>query len=345
MKSLILGVDPGSTSAIALIDFEGELVKLESGKNFPPREMISEVIEEGKPVIVASDKAKFPSTVDKIARSLGAVKYEIEEDLSSERKRELGEGENSHEKDASAAARNAYRGLRDKIEKIKELSEERKQEEAEIAVKYFRDNLRPPEKTDSGVEEVEEASAESRESVEDPQDERSVEEILLENQRLEKKVGNLEDQVQDLKEKIEDEKEEAERWRSKYDRMRTEKRQELMKEREISKKNAEIKDKNEKIEELEKKLESADIREKQYLKALDLLEKGGKILPVFEKTDERPEVSVTRSKDLKEELVAQGEKVFHVDELDGVELFKRFVTEEEPGLDLEKMMEEYRDAR
>lgn len=342
MKSLILGVDPGSTSAIALVDFDGELVKLESGKNFPPREMISEVIEEGKPVVVASDKAKFPSTVDKIARSLGAVKYEIEEDLSQQRKKELGEGKNSHEKDAVAAAKNAYRGLRDNIEKIKELSEERPEDETEIAAKYFRDNLRPPEKNDSDVEEVEEASTES---VEDSRDRRGVEGILLENQRLEKKIGNLEDQVEDLKQEVEDEKEEAERWRSKYDRMRTEKRQELMKEREISKRNAEIKEKDERIEELEEKIESADIREKQYLKALELLENGGEILPVFEKADGRPEVSVTRSKEVKEELVAEGEKVFHVDELDGVELFKRFVTVEEPGLDLEKMMEEYRDAR
>ena len=342
MKSLILGVDPGSTSAIALIDFDGEIVKVESGKNFPPREIISEVIDEGKPVIVASDKAKFPSTVDKIATSLGTVKYELDEDLSQERKRELGEGENSHEIDAVAAARNAYRGLREKIDKIRELSEERPEEEAEIAVKYFRDNLRPEEKDDTGIEEVEEAS---NESVEDSKDEGSLEEILLENRRLEKKVGNLEDQVQDLKQKIEDEKEEAQRWRSKYDRMRTEKRQELMKEREISKKNAEIKEKDEKIVELEKKLESADIREKQYLKALDLLEKDGEILPVFEKTDGRPEVSVTRSKEIKKELVEQGEKVFHVDELEGVELFKRFVVEEEPGPDLKKIMEEYRDAR
>ncbi|WP_414838214.1 DUF460 domain-containing protein [Candidatus Nanosalina sp. VS9-1] len=339
MKPLILGVDPGSTSAIALVDFKGDLVHVESGKNFPPREMISKVVEQGKPVIVASDKEKFPSTVDKIARSFGAVKYELDEDLDAERKRELGEGDNSHEQDAVAASINAYRGLRDKIDKIEEISSERTEDKGTVALKYFRDNLRPPQQDDE--EEASEEEERSRPVEPAP----AVESLMGENQRLEGKVENLEEQVNDLKDKIEEQRDEASRWRSKYDRMRTEKRQEIMKERELSKKNAEIREKEDKISELEDSLEKSRIREDRYVKALKLIENGGKILPIFERTDERPEVSVTRSQDLKKELVESGERVFHVDDLEGVELLDRFVTEEEPEADLKKMMEEYRDAR
>ena len=122
-EPLIVGIDPGNTTAVAALNFEGELVLLESRLEFSRNEIIETLIETGRPIIIGCDKQKMPSGVEKIASSLGAKKFSPEKDLSVERKEELGEGENSHEKDASAAARHAYRNYSKQIRKINRNSE------------------------------------------------------------------------------------------------------------------------------------------------------------------------------------------------------------------------------
>lgn len=343
MKPLIVGVDPGSTSAVAALDFEGEKVFVKSRKNFPPREIIAEIVDYGRPVVVASDKKKFPSTVEKVASSVGAYRYELDKDLSRERKNTLGEGDNDHEKDAVAAAMNAFRGLRDNIKTIKELSRERSEETSLIALEYFDDSL----DTKSKKSEAEDSSDVNEfQPVENevPVSER-VKSLEDENERLSKTTEHLQEQVEDLKKELKTQVEKKENWQSKYDRMRTEKRQEIMKERVLTKKQAELKEKEEKIQELEEKLEKAFIRENQYDKALELLEGGGEILRFIESMEERKGPAVTRSEEVKELMTGKGETVFHVDELEGVELSERFVLEKRPEKDLKKLLEEYRDAR
>lgn len=136
-EPLIVGVDPGSTSAVAAINLDGELKLLESDKELGRDKIIQKIIETGKPVVVACDTEKMPSTVDKIASSLGARRYEPEEDLSSQWKKTNGEGSNSHEKDAYASAFNAYRNLQREIRKIKSISSEEQKPENEVAELYF----------------------------------------------------------------------------------------------------------------------------------------------------------------------------------------------------------------
>jgi predicted RNase H-like nuclease (RuvC/YqgF family) len=340
MKPLIIGVDPGSTSAVAMVDFDGNLVELQSGKNFPPREIIQEIVENGKPVVVASDKGKMPSKVEKIAKSVGARSFSPEEDLGQERKRELGEGENSHEKDAVASARHAYKHLRPKIEKVEQLSEKIDREKSRVAKKYFTGTLQKESKE-------EDAETEPREH-EEGQDEKKIngEKWKRKAEKLQKKVENLEEQVDDLEEKLEFREQQRRNLQSKYDKLKAEKKDDMLKEQEISKREGIINEKEERIEELEKKLERSRIREKQYGEALDLIADGGELLPVIdEDTEEVPERAVTRSRELRDKLVARGEQVYFVDEVDGVELLERFVAEELPSQNLKEIIERYRDAR
>lgn len=140
-EALIVGVDPGNTSAVAALNLDGELKLLESNREFATHEIITTLIETGKPVVVACDIEKMPSTVEKIASSLGAEKFEPEEDLDTQRKKELGEGENSHEKDALASARYAYNNLQRSIQKIEKQSEQSDRSRSEIAREYFSDNM------------------------------------------------------------------------------------------------------------------------------------------------------------------------------------------------------------
>lgn len=137
-EALVVGIDPGNTSAVAALNLEGELKLLESSREFPPREMIMALIKAGKPVVVGCDRAQMPSTVEKVASSLGAEKFEPEKDLDSERKESLGsKGRNSHEKDAIASARYAYNNLKRKISKIERVTEKEDMQKSRVAKNYF----------------------------------------------------------------------------------------------------------------------------------------------------------------------------------------------------------------
>lgn len=136
-KPLVVGIDPGITSAVAALDMEGNLVLLESRREFSRPEIIERIISEGHPVVVSSDREKMPSSVEKIASSLGAERFEPEEDLPTERKEKLGTGDNSHEKDAHASALHAYKALSKQFRKINKRSREEDLEKWDAATDYF----------------------------------------------------------------------------------------------------------------------------------------------------------------------------------------------------------------
>ncbi len=139
---LIAGIDPGSTSAVAAFNLEKELVLLKSQRDMRDADIIRELVDHGKPVVIASDKAKTPSKVDRIAGKLGARRFEPETDLERTRKYKLGEGDNSHEIDAVAAARNAFNNMHRTINKVVEKSAD-SEDRVEIAEKYLVERQNP----------------------------------------------------------------------------------------------------------------------------------------------------------------------------------------------------------
>ena len=338
-KPLIIGVDPGSTSAVAGIDLEGELQLLESGKNFPPHKIIEEIVEAGKPVVITSDKAKMPSKVDKIASSMGAETYVPDEDLDQEKKKDLGRGDNSHEKDAVASALNAYNNMQREIRKIEKYSKRLEEDRAVIADRYFSDRpLRP--------EEDEEEAQDSDECIEvnesQPEKKRDPE-----KERMEAKIENLEEQVNELKSEIGEMEAENDRLRGKLEKVKEKDRQKVLKEQEITKREAKIKEKDNRIEDLEENLEQAEIREEQYRKAIEKLSNGGELIEIVtHRTDEVPDKSLTRSEELQEKLEARGFNIRHVEEVKAVEMERYAVVDEFPkAKNFRKVIDEYRESR
>lgn len=334
---MIIGVDPGSTSAVAGIDLEGELELLESGKNFPPHEIIEKIIEAGKPVVVTSDKGKMPSKVDKIASSMGAETYVPDEDLDQEKKSELGRGDNSHEKDAVASAINAYNNMQREIRKIEKYSEKLEEDRAVIADRYFSDkSLRPDDDEDERKEEAIEVKESEPQRDRDP-----------EKERMKAKIENLEEQVNELKSEIGEMEAENDRLRGKLEKVKEKDRQEVLKEQEITKREAKIKDKDNRIDELEENLKQAEIREEQYRKAIEKLSNGGELIEIVtHRTDEVPDRSLTRSEELQEELEAQGFDIRHVEEVEAVEMERYAVVDEFPkAKNFRKVIDEYRESR
>lgn len=330
MQPLIVGIDPGSTSAVAMLNFEGELVGLESGKNFPPSEIITEIVNTGKPIIVTSDKAETPSKVEKISNSVGAHTFELEKDLSQQRKRELGEGENSHEIDASAAAKHSYKDLRNNIEKIKQIADEENEELEELAQRYFEQDkkLLPDQENEE-------------EKKEEPKDSNPFREKA---QRLEEKVDIMENKVEELEEELELKESQRREMQSKYDKLKSGKTDELLEEDEIEKREKKIEKKNQRISDLEKKLKKSHIREKQYRKAFEMIVDGAEILPLVNDLNPGQTPFVTKSQDFRDKIRSKGEKVYHIDEVEGVELGKRFVLSN-INEDAEDIIQRYRESR
>ncbi len=119
---IIVGIDPGTTTAIAVLTLDGDLRMLHSSRTISIPEVIEMISEEGRPLIIASDVFPTPNTVEKIRRAFNAVLGTPEDKITTEDKIEFAktyEYSNAHERDAIAAAVSVYRRNRNKFDQIK----------------------------------------------------------------------------------------------------------------------------------------------------------------------------------------------------------------------------------
>lgn len=140
-KALIAGIDPGTTSAYALIDIDKNIVKINSSKELDMNSIIREITKEGEIILLGTDKSKTPKTIEKIGARTGAKIIKPKQDLKTEEKKELIRSydvKNEHERDALAAAMYARRQIIRLIKKIeKHLKDENKGELREEILKII----------------------------------------------------------------------------------------------------------------------------------------------------------------------------------------------------------------
>lgn len=126
IKSLIVGIDPGISTGIAILDMHESLLHLSSRRNIGKSEVVRSIAKFGKPIIIAVDVVPAPKNVERIASSMGAVMF-VSEKLKSmsikekndivkrfKRKYKKKYGielkiEGKHERDALAAAVKAWK--------------------------------------------------------------------------------------------------------------------------------------------------------------------------------------------------------------------------------------------
>lgn len=87
--NLILGIDPGTTKAYAAVSLKGKIIKIRSSKSLTVSRIVSEAVKLGSVVVVATDKKKSPSFVEKIGIKLGARLIKPKEDLKVKQKLRL----------------------------------------------------------------------------------------------------------------------------------------------------------------------------------------------------------------------------------------------------------------
>jgi hypothetical protein len=120
-RYLIVGIDPGTTTAVAALDLDGNLLHLASSRQMNMGDVVESLCRVGKPLIIASDVQEMPYSVEKIRRAFSAVAYTPKQDVSVETKVELAADfpyGNDHERDALSAALDAYRQYRHKFQNL-----------------------------------------------------------------------------------------------------------------------------------------------------------------------------------------------------------------------------------
>ena len=125
-KFLIVGLDPGVTTGLCILDLDGNLIHSESSRNLDVKEIIKKISQHGIPVLIACDVSQAPKLVERVAAKFQAKIFTPVEDLSIKLKKTLTRGmkiKNDHERDAIASAFLAFRRNRSLFEKVeKELS-------------------------------------------------------------------------------------------------------------------------------------------------------------------------------------------------------------------------------
>ena len=120
-RYLIVGIDPGTTTAFAALDLDGNLIHLQSSRQMNMSGVVESLYRVGKPLIIASDVHDMPYSVEKIRRAFSAVAYTPRQDTSVSTKMELTadyQYGNDHERDALSAALDAYRQYRNKFQNL-----------------------------------------------------------------------------------------------------------------------------------------------------------------------------------------------------------------------------------
>ncbi len=117
----MVGVDPGTTAAVAILTLEGEPISVYSGKNFSIQDIISYISQFGSPLIIATDVNPVPHTVDKLSRSFDCKLFVPPADIPVEEKNVLTRTytlRDSHQRDALAAALKALEHYRAKFNNV-----------------------------------------------------------------------------------------------------------------------------------------------------------------------------------------------------------------------------------
>ncbi len=121
MQPLIIGLDPGTTTAYAILDSNRDIIKVASRRNIKLSTIIRDIIRYGKPLLVGTDKEKIPRLVKKFSLATGAKIVGPFEDRTVKEKRLSAtiKTKNEHETDALACAFYAYDKYGNTFRKIK----------------------------------------------------------------------------------------------------------------------------------------------------------------------------------------------------------------------------------
>ncbi|MEM0217229.1 MAG: DUF460 domain-containing protein [Candidatus Nezhaarchaeales archaeon] len=132
-RPVIVGLDPGIVTGVAVVDLCGNLLFVGSGLALDRVTIVETVTKFGNPIVIASDVRRAPVIVEKIASLLDCAVYSPPRDLSVDEKRRMIQEhitdfknviKNSHQRDAVAAALKAYFNFKNKFMQLEAKAKE-----------------------------------------------------------------------------------------------------------------------------------------------------------------------------------------------------------------------------
>ena len=126
-KKLIVGVDPGVTVGIAILDFRGQVLLIESSKGLSRGDVVRRISEYGTATIIATDVTTVPAYVQTLSTKFNAKTHTARKTLTVSEKKEMirtfneahvTKPSNSHERDALVAALNAFYSYKNVFDRI-----------------------------------------------------------------------------------------------------------------------------------------------------------------------------------------------------------------------------------
>ncbi|ARS89471.1 DUF460 domain-containing protein [Natrarchaeobaculum aegyptiacum] len=118
---VVVGIDPGTTTAVAIVSLEGEVLDVWSSRLSDTADVIEWIVERGRPIVVAADVTPMPETVEKFRRSFDAAGWTPARDLPIDEKQHRTRDhpyDDDHQRDAMAAALYAVDAHEDQFDRI-----------------------------------------------------------------------------------------------------------------------------------------------------------------------------------------------------------------------------------
>lgn len=209
---IIVGFDPGTSAGIGIINFNGEVVDMFSGKNMGVNEVVAHIRNVGTAVLIASDVDRIPYTLYKVAAALNAKIFIPENSIPVAEKIFLTRSikyRDAHQRDSLSAALYAYRHYKNLFEKIKNLGYGDDIKALVVKGKSLAEAIamsseREGEKVRETKEETKRIKEEiSRENFDDVKEhlrilEKTTKILKTEIETKDKEIGNLKEQIKEL---------------------------------------------------------------------------------------------------------------------------------------------------
>ncbi|SIR92698.1 DUF460 domain-containing protein [Natronorubrum thiooxidans] len=227
---VIVGIDPGTTTAAAIVSLEGEVLDVWSSRTSDTADVIEWIVERGRPIIVAADVTPMPETVEKFRRSFDAAGWIPKSDLPIDEKQHRTRDDpydDDHQRDAMAAALYAFDAHEDQFERIATKLPPGL-DRGEVTARVVADE----ESVEAVLRDLDDDEESTTESTEHEPRELTPEEQRIKD--LERQVERLQSHVGTLEGRLEDRDERIEELESKLTLARREERTQVRKDREVS---------------------------------------------------------------------------------------------------------------
>jgi len=272
-RGLIVGIDPGPNTGIAVMNFNGKLLLVDALRKVARGDIIRLITQFGKPIVVAADVTPPPDFVVKISRMVNAVLFFPDKLYSADEKSQAVDSyttdlerrvKGSHKRDALFAALKAYNKYKPIFEKINRALTEPNEIPLRNKVKQM--VLLEEKNIQEAIEEVKKQLLEPKKEV--PQEEEPKKPLTETEQLLTEKIDalkeaiarqtiqieNLEDMNEVLNKKVKTLRKENKTLAQQLKRTTDKQRQELRRERAIKTRDDELQFLRGKVKEYEREL-------------------------------------------------------------------------------------------